>query len=250
MKRMAEPKPHRAASRTVVLAVAAAVYLMAAWLVAPGFYDGIAPQQPYNFVCPPAIAGANSGVKPASGHLVINVVDGVSDANSAFTDDGQIIIGFLPGAFDVTGKTQVTVDIMPVSPCPIAPGLHFATNAYLIKADAPLTKPGNLVLRYSDLVPAPSNVYMAADVAGLWKSIGASAVSQAFTIQTTTSQLGYFAAGYPANAVTQSPTATSQLLPIAVAVLILGVLVAGIPLAIVRRRRAGEVEEPDREVDA
>jgi hypothetical protein len=45
--------------------------------------------------------------------VVIKVINGVSDANSAFTDDGQVVIGFLPGAFDVTGKTSVTVDIKP-----------------------------------------------------------------------------------------------------------------------------------------
>jgi hypothetical protein len=57
--------------------------------------------------------------------------------------------------------------------------------------------------------------------------------------------LGYFAAGYPANAV--SPGGASQILPIAVAVLIVGVMVAGIPLAIARRRRAegGELDETD-----
>ena len=34
------------------------------------------------------------------------------------------MIGFLPGAFDVTGKTSVTVDIKPISPCPKPAGLH------------------------------------------------------------------------------------------------------------------------------
>ena len=78
------------------------LYVVAAWMVAPGFYDGFAPPQPYNFVCPPPQAGANS--QPTSGHLVIKVINGVSDANSAFTDDGQLVIGFLPGAFDVTAR--------------------------------------------------------------------------------------------------------------------------------------------------
>src|SRR4029077_3681504 len=99
-------------------------------MAAPGFYDGFAPPQPYNFVCPPSQAGANS--PPTSGHLVIKVINGVSDANSAFTDDGQEGIGFLPGAFDVTGKTSVTVDIRHVTPCPNPSGLHFSTNTYQI----------------------------------------------------------------------------------------------------------------------
>src|SRR6185312_1750682 len=107
--------------RAGMLAAAAAVYVVAAWLVAPGFYDGFGPQQPYNWVCPPPQAGSN--LKPSSGHLHINVIGGVSDANSAFTDDGQIVIGFLPGAFDATGKSSISVDISPLTTCPNPPGI-------------------------------------------------------------------------------------------------------------------------------
>lgn len=229
--------------RAILLAVSTSFYLIAAWTVAPGFYDGFTPPQPYNWTSPPPQAVAGN-LEPRSGHLEIKVLGGVSDANSAFTDDGQLVIGFLPGAFDPTGKTTITVDIKPESTFPTPDGLHFATNVYLITADAPLVKDANLVLRYSDLVPAPSYVYQATDPNGPWKNIGASAESQPFTVQTTTKQLGYFAAGYPAGATSSSSSAFSKLLPIAVALLIVGVLLAGIPLALVRRRReAGGVEE-------
>lgn len=212
-------------------------------MVAPGFYDGFAPQ-PYNWTSPPPQAAAGN-IQPRPGHLVIKVIDGVSDANSAFTEDGQVVIGFLPGAFDVTGKTSVTIDIKPESTFPAPTGLHFATNVYLVTADAPLVKDANLVLRYSDLVPAPSHVYLATSADGQWKSIGG-ADTGSFAIQTTTSKLGYLAAGYPGNATSRTSSGASQLLPIAVAVLILGVVVAGIPLAVVRRRRAaGEVDEDE-----
>lgn len=231
----------------VLLAAAASVYLMAAWLVAPGFYDGFAPQ-PYNWTSPPPQAVAGN-LPPRSGHLVIKVIDGVSDANSAFTEDGQMVIGFLPGAFDVTGKTSVTVDIKPESTFPTPTGLHFATNVYLVTADAPLVMPANLVLKYSDLVPAPSNVYLAIGADAAWTSIGG-ADTGAFAIQTKTSKLGYFAAGYPGNATSRTSSGASQLLPIAVAVLILGVVIAGIPLAVLRRRRGvDEVEEDEDEPD-
>jgi hypothetical protein len=228
--------------RPILLGLAAAFYLMAAWMVAPGFYDGFAPQ-PYNWTSPPPQA-ATGNIPPRSGHLVIKVIDGVSDANSAFTEDGQVVIGFLPGAFDVTGKTSVTVDIKAESTYPQPNSLHFATNVYQITADAPLVKDANLVLRYSDLVPAPSFIYLAVNANSQWKSIGANE-GQPFTLQTTTREFGYFAAGYPAGATTRTPSGASQLLPIAVAVLILGVLVAGIPLAMVRRRRAVAGDEPD-----
>lgn len=239
--------------RPILIAAAAAVYLVAAWMVAPGFYDGFAPQQPYNWVCPPPVVGANSGVKAASGHLVINVIDGVSDANSAFTDDGQVVVSFLPGAFQAAGKSQVTVNITPVSPCPNPPGLHFATNVYLVTADAPLVQesaaaipcqPTCIGMRYTNLVPAPSFIYLANHVNGPWKNIGGNE-DEPFVIRTTTNQLGYFAAGYPTNATSTASGGPGQLLPIAAAVLIVGVLVAGIPLALLRRRRAGAVDEDD-----
>ena len=193
------PMTSRPAGRAIVVAAAAAVYLVAAWMVAPGFYDGIAPQQPYNWVCPPPVAGADSGQKASSGHLVIKVIDGSSDPNSVFTDDGQIIVGFLPGAFDATGKTQITVDITPVSPCPKPADVHFATNVYRITADAKLVMKANLVMRYSNLVPAPSSIYEAQDPNGPWWSIGGNE-GQIYTIQATISQLGYVGAGYPGNA--------------------------------------------------
>jgi len=228
--------------RVWLLAAAAAAYLLAAWMVAPGFYDGFAPAQPYNWLCPPFHVAANQ--PPKSGSLQIKIIGGVSDANSAFTDDVQVVIGFLPGAFDATGKTVIAVDIKPVSPCPKPPGLTFVTNTYLITAGAPLVKKSSLLMRYSDIVPAPSTVYYSSSADGPWTSIGALSEAQPFTIDTTTDKLGYFAAGYPTNSVSHS-SSTTWLLPLAIALLIIAVLVAGIPLAIMRRRRAGVEGEPD-----
>jgi hypothetical protein len=236
--------------RPILLAAAAAAYLVAAWMVAPGFYDGFTPPQPYNWVSPPPQAGGN--LKPQSGHVDINVIGGVSDANSAYTNDTepQVAIGFLPGAFDATGKTSISVNITPVATFPTPTGLHFVTNVYLITADAAVVKGANLVMLYSNLMPAPSFIYLAVAANGPWRSVGGQE-GQPFTIQTTTPQLGYFAAGYAANATSPSSSGTSQLLPIAVAILILGVLVAGIPLAIVRRRRAGgEADNYDEDDEA
>jgi len=227
--------------RAGLLATAAAAYLLAAWNVAPGFYDGFAPQQPYNWVCPPVHISGN--LPPSSGHLVIKVINGVSDANSAFTDDGQVVIYFNFGAFDATGKSVISVDIKPVSPCANPSGLTFTTNTYLITADAPLVKKAILDMRYSDIVPAPSTVYSATTADGPWTSIGANNQAQPFTINTTTDRLGYFAGGYPSNAVSHGGP-SSQVLPIVIAGLIILVLVAGIPVAIKRRgrNRNGEAE--------
>ncbi|MHB8589496.1 MAG: hypothetical protein ACYDA0_11670 [Candidatus Dormibacteraceae bacterium] len=233
--------------RAALLSAAAIAYLIAAWMVAPGFYDGFGPVQPYSWTCPPPQAGAN--IKPSSGHQDIMVIGGVSDANSAFADDGQIVIGFLPGAFDSTGKTTISVDITPLPTCPQPTGIRFVTNVYEITASAPLVKSSNLVLRYSNLEPVPTDVYFASDPGGPWKSIGAAQQAQPFTIDTSTKFFGYFAAGYPS--ASPPPGAVNvggggQTLPIIVAVLILLVVLAGLPLAILRRRRShGEAEEED-----
>jgi hypothetical protein len=220
------------------MALTAALYMAGAWMVAPGFYDGIEPIQPYNFVCPPPAAGAGSGIQPSSAHLDIKVINGASDANSAFTDDGQVVVGFLPGAFDVTGKSTVSIDITPVRPCPKPAGLHFATNTYLISADATLVKGANLVMSYSGVEPDPSFVYYADSADGPWKNIGSAQQAQFWTIRPSSplTRLGYFAAGYPSDAVAKNSLG-NQLLPAVIALLIVGVLVAGIPLAVIRRRR-------------
>ena len=230
--------------------MAAIAYIVAAWSVAPGFYDGFAPPQAYNFVCPPPQAGANA--KPTSGHLNIKIINGSSDPNSAFTDDGQLVIGFLPGAFDVTGKSSVNVTITPVSPCPNPSGLRFVTNTYLITADAPLVKSSNLVMRYSNVTQDPSYMYRATSVDGPWTKLDVQQQAQLWTISTQTDELGYFSAGFPSNAIsTSSDSSNQQIVQIIVAGLIVAVLLAGVPLAVMRRRpaRAGRrrVEEDEDE---
>jgi len=211
---------------------AAAAYVVAAWTVAPGFYDGFNPTSPYAFECPPSVAGAASA--PSSGHVVIDAVNGTNEDSVAFTTDGQVILDLPAGSF-VTTKPSVTVDFEPINPCPRAPGLDFVTNIYAITADAPLAKPVTIVMVYSNLEPDPSYVYRAPGPNGPWTNIGASAQAQVWTINTKTDRLGYFAAGYPAGSISNG---SSQILPVTVAVLILAVLVGGIPFTILRRRRS------------
>jgi hypothetical protein len=224
--------------RVALLASACVVYVFAAWMVSPGFYDGIGPNAPYNWTCPPPQAGSNT--KPLSGHADIKVLGGVSDAGDAFTNDGQVVIGFLPGAFNADGKTSITVDVSPTSNCPQPTGIKFVTNVYGITADAPLVKDSNLTMIFSNLEPSPDSIYYATSPDGPWTSIGASPQAQPYTIWTKTHQFGYFAAGYAAAARPPgSPTVGgNQALPIIVAVLIAVVILAGLPLAVLRRRRS------------
>ncbi|GAC1476067.1 MAG: hypothetical protein PVSMB3_17260 [Candidatus Dormibacteraceae bacterium] len=237
--------------RAALLAGAVVTYMVAAWMVAPGFYDGFAPPQPYNFACPPPQAVGTQ--KPASGHADIKVVGGVSEAGSAFTNDAQIVLGFLPGAFDGAGKTTISVDVAPITTCPQPrpPGIQLVTNVYRATANAPLVKPSNVVLVYSNVLPQPSAIYLAASPDGPWTSIGANKEAMPWTITTRTKSVGYFAAGYPVSSAPQGAVRVGggQMLPIVVAILIALVLLAGIPLAMLRRRRAGgEVEAEEEEV--
>ena len=225
--------------RVALLGAAAVAYAVAAWAVAPGFYDGFGPATPYNFTCPPPQAGANQ--KPSAGHGEVPVTGGVSEAFSVFTNDGQLVIGFLPGAFVTNGDTPVKVDITPLDICPQPSGIRFVTNAYRVTAGAALRgdKRANLVIRYSNLEPDPSTIYQASDPTGTWTA-KQTQPGQPFTVVTTTTTFGYFAAGYPS----ASPPPGSvtigggQVLPIVVAGLIVVVVLAGLPLAVRSRRRA------------
>lgn len=221
-----------------MLAAAAMTYVLAAWMVAPGFYDGFGPTQPYNWTCPPPQAGANT--KPSSGRADIPVRGGKTEAYSAYASDGQIVIGFLPDSFDAGGKTTVSVDITPLDTCPEPKGITFVTNVYRITADAPLKKKSNVTLLYSNLKPHPDYIYRADDPNGSWVPIEGSQQGQPYTMFGSTDKLGYFAAGYVAS--TPPPGVVTigggQTLPIVVAVLIVIVVLAGLPLAVMRRRQS------------
>jgi hypothetical protein len=235
--------------RAALLAAAVIAYMVAAWMVAPGFYDGFGPATPYNWTCPPPQAGANT--KPQPGHADIAVVGGVSDAASAFDKDGQIVMGFLPGTFKpAPGQTSISVDVIPLSSCPTPPGIQLVTDVYQVTTNTPLADPANkppsAALRYSNLLPAPSDVYFAADPAGPWSSLGGTPQPLNFTIDARTRSLGYFAAGYAS--ASPAPGAVTvgggQVLPIVVAVIIVLVVLAGLPLAVRRRRRTGGKDSP------
>jgi hypothetical protein len=213
-------------------------------MVAPGFYEGFYLQQPYNWMCPPP--GTISNQKPGSGHLDINLIDGKSEASSAFPSDAQIVFGFLPGALDATGRTTIAVDITPLAECPQPPGIRFVTNIYRVTATAPLIKAANVLMLYSSLKPDPSAIYLADDPSGPWRSIGASPQAQQWTIHTTTQSLGYFAAGYSSTAPPPGLRIGGPILPIVVAALIVLVLIAGIPLAILRRRGTSSIDDEPR----
>ncbi|MBJ7599726.1 MAG: hypothetical protein DLM67_26830 [Candidatus Nephthysia bennettiae] len=225
----------------LVLGLAAGLYVAAAWTVAPGFYDGFGPQAPYRWVSPPPqFKSANQ--PPLSGQASIRVnSSGVVDAGSVFTQDGQASISFIPGSFeDPADRSPVTITVKPVASYPNAGNVHLATNVYCVTSSAPLA-PGKdvlVTLTFSDQLPAPSSVYEYQG-SGPWGNIGSTGTAAPFSISARAGKLECFAGGYPASA-KQSASGVrvggGQTLPIVIAVAILAVVLAGIPLALVRRR--------------
>jgi hypothetical protein len=236
--------------RAAILAAAVVAYALAAWAVTPGFFDGIAPPQPYRWVSPPPQFKA-SNQPPQSGHQTARVAsNGKVDPGTVFTQDGQASISFVPGAFVAPAdKSPVAFDITPTATFPDPDGLHLSTNVYCVTSSSPLA-PGQQVLvtlQYSDQLPAPSDIYMYKD-GGSWTSIGTTGSAAPYYISARASALGCFAAGYPANAGQSAQgarVAGGQTVPILIALAILVVVLAGIPLAVLRRRGRGDEEEEE-----
>ena len=228
----------------VLLAGAATLYLVAAWSVAPGFYDGFGPQAPYRWVSPPP-QFKDSNQPPQSGQGTARVAStGVVDPGTVFTQDGQASISFVPGAFVTPAdRSPVSLTIRPVADFPDPGGVHLATNVYCISSTAPLA-PGKdvlVTLTFSDQLPAPSDIYEYQG-SGPWTKVGSTGAAAPFSISARATSIGCYAGGYPASAKKSAAGARvggGQTLPVLVAVAILVVVLAGIPLAIVRRRGGG-----------
>ena len=240
----------RGRRRLLALAgLSAAAYAVAAWAVTPGFFDGFAPPQPYRWLEPPP--GVKNGGTPAAGRLQLKVAsNGQVDPGTAFTteDQPQASLSVIPGAFQPpSGGAPVTITITPVTAHPEPAGLVCVTNVYEIRSTSPLAKDALVTLRFSDALPAPSDIYRAPPSGGGWTRIGNIGASAPFYISARTTELGYFAGCYPGQATAARTGGVrvggSQTLPILVAVAILLVVLGGIPLALLRRRGGGEEPE-------
>jgi hypothetical protein len=233
--------------RVALLALAAAAYGIAAWMVTPGFFDGIAPPSPYRWASPPPqFKGSNQ--PPLSGRATVKVAsNGVVDPGTAFTQDGQASVSFIPGAFVAPpDHSPVSISIKPVTQFPNPGGIHLSTNVYCFTSTAPLASGQQVLitLRYSDGVPAPGDIY-GYEGAGPWRKLGNTGSASPYTISVRDSSLGCYAAGYPANAQSTAGARVGggQTLPILVALVILLIVLAGIPLAVLRRRGEPEASE-------
>lgn len=235
----------RAPRAGVLLALAAIAYGLAAWTVAPGFYDGFQPLVPYNWVSPPPVlASGNKPPRSGSGQVHVGP-SGAVDPGSIQTQDGQAAIAFIQGAFVTPpDRGPVTVSVEPVTTFPDPSGIQLQTNVYCFTSTSPLA-PGRQVLitlTYSNGVPAPSDVY-GYQPGGAFQKLGNTGTAAAYSIAVQSSFIGCFGAGFPAGATGGQHGATiggGQTLPIVAAVAIVIVLLAGIPLAVLRRRSPAE----------
>ena len=242
----------RARLALLLLALAAAAYPLAAMQTPPGFYEGFCPPVDYKFLTPPP--QVTSSRAPGSAHAEIKVVNGVVQPGFVATadDNPQAQLSFVPGAFaaPANGAGVVAIDIKPVKDYPEAKGVTLVTNVYQVTSSTPMVKTSNLRLLYSTVLPAPSSIY-AAQPGGEWQALPSNASTQSgcsdVVAQVTTT--GLYAAGYPGGSTAKKPGSTTigggQALPIIAALAILIVVLAGLPLALVRRRRtAGEAGSP------
>lgn len=229
----------------ILLALAAVAYAAAALAVRPGFYDGFVPQAPYRWVSPPP-EFRSSNQPPRDGRGSAKVApNGTVDPGAIFTGDGQAALSFIPGAFATPpDRSPVTIEIKPVASFPDPVGVQLATNVYCISSSSPVA-PGKdvlLTLTYSDQRPAPSDIY-GYRPGGEWQKLGNTGAAAPFSISMRVSELGCFAGGYPSGAgQTPGPRVGGQTLPLLVAAAILIVVLAGVPLAVLRRR-GGDAED-------
>ncbi len=227
----------------LLLILAAVAYVVAAWAVTPGFYDGFTQQQPYRWTNPPP-AFKNNNQPPLSGRAQAKVAaNGQVDPGTVATDDGQASVTYAPGAFVAPAdRSPVTVSIAPVANYPNPSGLQVATNVYCFTASAALKRGKDVLitLTYSDQLPAPADIYGYRDQ-GPWQKLGSTGSAAPFTISVRSAGLGCFAGVYPAQA-GQNAQGTrlggGQTLPIIVAAAILILVLAGLPLALLRRRQS------------
>jgi hypothetical protein len=221
----------------ILLAFAVVAYALAAWAVAPGFYDGIAPPQPYRWVSPPPELRATN-LPPQSGHGTVRVgAQGTVDPGNVFTQDGQAAMSFLPGTFATpAGNAPVTLDIQPQATYPAPNGFRLATNVYCFTNSSPLLagKDPLVTLQYATTTAAPTDVYEY--VAGAaWQKLGSTGSAAPYYISARAATLGCFAGGYVAGGA-RPASSGAVTLPVIAGLAVAVVLLAGIPLLVLRRR--------------
>lgn len=229
-----------------VMSMAVVCYTLAAWSVLPGFYDGIAPPRPYRWLSPPPQAASDNQV-PLAGHGSITVArDGRVNPGTVVTQDGQFSLAFDAGGFVTpTGGAPVSVGIVPQRSFPHPGRIILVTNVYCITSNSSLARGHDalVTMQYSSLLPAPSDVYESVD-GGAWRKLANGDAAAPYFAAARATVLGCFAGGYvPGASTAGSAGSGGQLLPLVVGVAILVVVLAAVPLVVLRRRGWSELDD-------
>jgi hypothetical protein len=237
----AAPRAASAILAACLLTAAAGVYLLVAWSIEPGFFDGFAPPSPvpYRWVSPPPdLAAANR--PPVAVHETVTVQPGVQTLGVG-TSDRQAQLLFQPGTF--AGSAPVQVDVQPVTQFPRLAGTDASTNVYLIRASAPLTMPATVRLLFSERSHGGS-LYRADYPDGPWQAIGSTDPRGLPYYQGQTTALPAYFAGGAATAAGTRPRGSQPTLQIVLIAGVVLVLLGAVPLLLVRRRQASGARPP------
>jgi len=238
--------------RPVALAIVTAAYVLAAWLVAPGFFDGLAPAAPYHWVSPPTDL-KSSNQAPSGGRATIGVQNGAAEAGHLYTTDQQAAVTYPSQSFAVPpAATQLTLQVQPVATYPPLGGITPAGNVYQVSVSTRIISPVVITLRYgSQQVGPPSTIFAAETPTSGWRTLGSVNSTVPYTVSASTQTLGYFVVGFPATSSTAPPASSGGGPPVAVLVAVAAaalVVLAGVPFLLARRQAetdSGSGSEPE-----
>lgn len=225
----------------VFIALATVLYVVAAWMVKPGFYDCCAAPQ-YDYVSPPALlAGGNIQPTSGTGTLAIGA-DGRVDGGLVATNDQpqpQAKLFIAPGNLvPPAGGGPVQIDIKPFAPAQTS-GVTVDGNVYCATANTTFQsgQAAMIALSVPPYGPFATTIYYSHSHAGPWSAMGGTFDLNNYQTTAAMGAFGCFAVGYATATPPGQPRLGGQLLPIVTAAVIVIVLVAGIPLAVRRRLR-------------
>jgi hypothetical protein len=231
------------------------LYVLVAWSVAPGFYDGFETPQ-YAYVSPPPIPGRiNVPPKSGAGELAIGkdgkVIGGIVHTRDQPQPQTTVVV--IGGTMaPPPGGGPVSIQITPYAIQGQPSGITLEGNIYCITANTTLLPQAEALLSLyaPPNEPPPTTIYLSPpDRQGPWLALsGAKFDPYLHFISAPMAMLGCFAVGYPTLHLDGGLRIGGPILPIVTAALIVVVLLAGIPLAIRRRRQHPPgSESPDRD---
>jgi hypothetical protein len=232
------------AAAGILLAVAAGLYVVAAWQSKPGFYDGFAPPaDTYRWIKPPDGVTTN-GLKalPGATTLLVSTDHSRVAAGSVATGEKppQAQLEIPAGAFNAPATDTVEVSLTPMA-APSRPDTAVIVgNLYCVTATASLANGGalKLTLTYSSQLPSADAIYRYNDESLTWSSLPTAHDGRAATVSALIKSLGCYApASVAAAAVPANPVVVNNrtLVYIAAGAAVL-VLLAGLPLYLRQRR--------------